>query len=45
MVFAAPRAPALQGFDVSSDGTRFTFNADESANELWALDNVLSALK
>ena len=33
------RAPA--GFDLSPDGSRIAYSANESANELWALDNVL----
>jgi hypothetical protein len=35
----------MQSFDVSPDGSRFAYSANESANELWALDNVLTMLK
>jgi Tol biopolymer transport system component len=35
----------MQGFDPSPDGSRFAYSARESPDELWALDNVLSALK
>lgn len=37
--------PPLQGFDVSPDGSRIAFSANERVTELWALDNVLSVLK
>ena len=35
----------MQGFALSPDGSRIAYSANESANELWALDNVLPALK
>jgi Tol biopolymer transport system component len=43
LVFATPGP--MQSFDVSPDGSRFAYSANESANELWALDNVLTMLK
>ncbi len=38
-------ATDILAFDPSPDGSRIAYSANESANELWALDNVLSGLK
>ena len=35
----------IQGFDVSPDGSRIAYSANDRVVELWALDNVLPALK
>lgn len=38
-------APSMLSFDVSPDGSRIAYSTSERPDELWALDNVLSALK
>jgi Tol biopolymer transport system component len=43
LVFTTPSP--IQGFDVSPDGSRIAYSSNESASELWALDNVLPMLK
>jgi Tol biopolymer transport system component len=43
LVVATPST--LQHFALSPDGSRIAYSANETANELWALDNVLPALK
>lgn len=37
--------PSLQSFDVSPDDSRIAYSVNERVTELWALDNVLPALK
>jgi Tol biopolymer transport system component len=37
--------PSMQGFDVSPSGSRIAYSANDNVMELWALDNVLPALK
>jgi Tol biopolymer transport system component len=43
LILAVPRR--MQHFDLSPDGSRIVYSTNESASELWALDNVLPALK
>ena len=43
LVFATP--PLCCGFDPNPDDRRFAYGSRESPDELWALDNILSALK
>jgi hypothetical protein len=44
-VLAFKVAGELQNLDLSSDGSRFAYSANERAVEVWAFDNVLAALK
>jgi Tol biopolymer transport system component len=38
-------ASNIQSYDLSPDGSRIAYSSNESATELWALDNVLPMLK
>ena len=44
LVFGS-RSMRRRTFDVSPDGSRLAFGSSEKSRGLWALDNVLSALK
>ena len=43
-VFTVSEQP-LRLFDVSPDGAHYVYSVNEGADELWALDNILSMLK
>jgi WD40-like Beta Propeller Repeat len=36
---------SIRTFDISPDGSRIAYSSDKPVQEVWALDNVLSAIK